>query len=280
MKAGGAFHDGGAAGRNVHFGVREHAMGSIANGMSYHGGIRPYTATFFVFSDYMRPAMRLAALSGLPVVHVFTHDSIGVGEDGPTHQPVEHLASLRAMPNLHVVRPGDPCETAEAWKYALERKGGPTVLVLSRQKVPMSIDVVPKGRCAGAEGLQRGGYVLFDPAGSEPAAILIATGTELGLALSAALKLEQAGVPTRVVSLPCFKLFFAQGDAYREAVLGPGTVRVGVEAAVRQGWEPLLGEAGGFVGMTGFGASAPGADLYRHFGLTPEAVAAAARARL
>jgi transketolase len=262
------------AGRYLHYGVREHAMAAAMNGLALHRGLIPYAGTFLVFTDYCRPAIRLSALMGQHVIYVMTHDSIGLGEDGPTHQPVEHLASLRAMPNLLLFRPADAVEVAECWALALQHRERPSVLALTRQAVP-TLRTAHVGDNLSA----RGGYELLAATGTARATLL-ATGSEVAVAAGARELLQAGGVPTRVVSLPCFKLFFAQGDAYREAVLGPGTVRVGVEAAVRQGWEPLLGEAGGFVGMTGFGASAPGADLYRHFGLTPEAVAAAARARL
>ena len=203
-------------GRNLHFGVREHAMGGIVNGIAYHGGVRAYASTFFVFSDYMRPSMRLAALSGLPAIYVFTHDSVGVGEDGPTHQPVEHLAALRSIPNLHVVRPADSSETGEAWRHALERTSGPTALVLTRQKIA---NLDREGRGAASE-LHRGAYVLSDAPGSgAPDAILIATGSEVTVALDAQKILEEGGVRCRVVSMPCWELFEAQDASYRETVL-------------------------------------------------------------
>ena len=263
------------AGRNLHFGVREHAMGAIANGMAYHGGLRPYTATFFVFSDYMRPAMRLAAMNHLPVVHVFTHDSIGLGEDGPTHQPVEHLASLRAMPNVLVLRPADAAETAEAWCIALSQKSRPTTLVLSRQNLP-TLDRATHGA---ASATRHGGYVLAEADGDDPAAILIATGAEVHLALEAREALQAKGVPTRVVSMPCTQLFDEQDADYRDAVLPPDkTVRVSIEAGTTFGWERYVGSAGRSIGVDRFGASAPADVLFREYGFTVERVVAAVEA--
>ncbi|MEM9491068.1 MAG: transketolase C-terminal domain-containing protein, partial [Myxococcota bacterium] len=273
--AGGAFDGRTGAGRNIHFGVREHAMGAICNGMSYHGGIRPYAATFFVFSDYMRPSVRLAALGHLPAVYVWTHDSIGLGEDGPTHQPVEHLMALRAMPNLHVIRPADGNVAAQAWVYALGRTAGPTALVLSRQKLPV---------LAGTDGgnLARGAYVIADPEdGASPAAIVLATGSEVALALAARDLLSAAGVAIRVVSMPCWEAFRAQDRAYRDSVLPPSiTARVAVEAGVSQGWEAWIGLSGVAVGIDRFGASAPGPVLLAEYGLTAERVAEAVRAAI
>ena len=258
-----------ADGRNLHYGVREHAMGAAANGIAYHGGFRTFASTFFCFADYMRPSVRLAALSGLPVVYVWTHDSVGVGEDGPTHQPVEHLMSLRAMPNLHVVRPADANETVEAWRHALRRTVGPTALVLTRQKVPTL--TTPER----ASGLQRGGYVLRNPA-SPLRAVVIATGSEVSLAVAAAERLDAEGLGVRVVSLPCWELFEAQSPAYRESVLPAGIPRVAVEAGATLGWERYVG-SGPVVGVDRFGASAPGAEVAARLGLTEDAVAAAAR---
>jgi transketolase len=258
------------AGRNIHFGVREHAMGAIANGLTYHGGVRAFTATFFTFSDYERPALRLAALSELPVSFVFTHDSIGLGEDGPTHQPVEHLASLRAMPNMWVVRPGDANEVTEAWKMAMNRKKGPTCLVLSRQEVP----TLDRNKLAPAAGLHRGGYVLGDAPGGAPQAIIIATGTELSVAVAAQEKLAAGGVRTRVVSLPCWEAFAAQDQAYRDSVLPPDiTARVSVEAGVTFGWSQWIGERGASVGLDRYGASAPVAVVMKELGFTADNVA-------
>ncbi len=258
-----------ANGRNLHYGVREHAMGAAANGIAYHGGFRTFASTFFCFADYMRPSVRLAALSGLPVVYVWTHDSVGVGEDGPTHQPVEHLMSLRAMPNLHVVRPADANETVEAWRHALLRTEGPTALVLTRQKVPTL--TTPER----AAGLRCGGYVLRDPE-SAPRAVVIATGSEVSLAAAAAERLDTEGLGVRVVSLPCWELFEAQGPAYRESVLPAGIPRVAVEAGATLGWERYVG-SGPVVGVDRFGASAPGAEVAARLGLTEDTVCAAAR---
>ncbi|MCX5852918.1 MAG: transketolase [Deltaproteobacteria bacterium] len=261
------------SGRNIHFGVREHAMGAIANGMALHGGLVPFTGTFFVFSDYMRPAIRLAALMGLRIVYVFSHDSIAVGEDGPTHQPVEQLMSLRVIPNITVVRPADAAETAEAWKYALENHAGPTAIVLTRQDVP----VIDRTRCAPASGLQKGAYVLRE-SGGVPDALLIGTGSEVHLALDAATALENEGIRVRVVSMPSGELFDRQSGEYRAAVLPPSvTVRVAVEAGITRGWERYVGLEGATVGMEGFGASAPGPVLYEKFGITTDRVAAVVR---
>jgi len=254
--------------------VREHGMGGILNGMAQHGGLFVYGGTFFVFSDYMRPAVRLAALSGIPVTYVFTHDSIGLGEDGPTHQPIEHLASLRAMPGLTIIRPSDANETALAWRLALERRQGPTALVLTRQNLP----VLDRTALASAEGVLRGGYVLKEPDGGAPEAIIIATGSEVAIALEAEALLAAEGVAARVVALPSWELFEEQDAAYREQVL-PGAVkaRVAVEAGSTFGWERYVGTQGRVVGIDRFGASAPAEVLYREFGLTAENVAAQAR---
>ncbi|HEU0131493.1 MAG TPA: transketolase [Mycobacteriales bacterium] len=261
------------AGRVLHFGIREHAMGSAMNGMALVGGVRPFGGTFLVFSDYMRPAVRLAALMGLPVTYVWTHDSIGLGEDGPTHQPIEHLAALRAIPDLDVVRPADATETAVAWRTILERTDRPAALALTRQKLP----TLP-GDAAGAA---RGGYVVADPDGSAPHVILIGTGSEVHVALAARERLEEAGVPTRVVSMPCVEWFAEQDRAYRDSVLLPAVrARVSVEAAVTMGWERWVGEAGEAVGLDHFGASAPYEVLYEQFGITAERVAAAAQRSL
>lgn len=270
----GDFQSGSYAGRNLRFGVREHGMGGILNGMALHGGLFVYGGTFFVFSDYMRPAVRLAALSGIPVTYVFTHDSIGLGEDGPTHQPIEHLASLRAMPGLTIIRPSDANETALAWRLALERRQGPTALVLTRQNLP----VLDRTALASAEGVLRGGYVLKEPDGGAPEAIIIATGSEVAIALEAEALLAAEGVAARVVALPSWELFEEQDAAYREQVL-PGAVkaRVAVEAGSTFGWERYVGTQGRVVGIDRFGASAPAEVLYREFGLTAENVAAQAR---
>ena len=260
------------AGRYIHYGVREHGMAAAMNGMALHGGIIPYSGTFLVFADYMRPAIRLAALMRQRVIHVLTHDSIGLGEDGPTHQPVEHLASLRTMPNLHVFRPADALETAECWELAVKRTDGPSILALSRQNLPAVRAEAGENRSA------RGGYVLAEASG-ERRATLIATGSEVHLALAAREALEAEGVPAAVVSLPCWELFALQDEGYRAGVLG-GALRVGIEAAGPMGWERWLGADGIFIGMQGFGASAPAEDLYRHFGITAEAAAAAVKKRL
>ena len=274
LSGGGSFDGQSGAGRNFHFGVREHAMAAIANGMAYHGGVRPYVATFFVFSDYMRPAVRLAALSRLPVLYVWTHDSIAVGEDGPTHQPVEHLMSLRAMPNLAVVRPADPTETVEAWRWAMHHRAGPVALVLTRQKVP----IIDRARFAPAAGVAHGAYVLADAAGGDPQAIIIATGSEVHIALAAWERLAGEAIRTRVVSMPCWEAFAQQSPAYRDAVLPPAvTARVSVEAGVTLGWERWVGTAGVAVGLDSFGASAPAAVNMERFGLTTERVVAAVR---
>jgi transketolase len=260
------------AGRYVHWGIREHGMAAAANGIALHGGLIPYIGTFFVFTDYMRPAIRLAALMRQRVIHVLTHDSIGLGEDGPTHQPVEHLASLRAMPNVHVLRPADTLETAECWELALRRTDGPSLLVLSRQALPAQRTDIAENRCA------RGGYVLAEAEGPRQAT-LIATGSEVAIAMDARAALAAEGIQVAVVSLPCWELFEQQDAAWRAQVLGTAP-RVGIEAAVGFGWDRWLGPDGVFIGMHGFGASAPIDDLYRHFGITPDAVAAAVRKRL
>ena len=253
-------------GHNLHFGVREHAMGAIANGMALHGGVIPYTATFLIFSDYMRPPIRLAALMGQRVVYIFTHDSIGLGEDGPTHQPIEHLLSLRAIPDLVVLRPADATETVEAWKVAMNRRNGPTVMVLSRQNLP----VLDHGDDAPASGVQRGGYVLWDPS-EKPDVILIGTGSEVHIALEAGKLLQTQGVAARVVSLPSWELFDAQPASYRDSVLPPEIpARVSIEAATPLGWERYVGREGAVIGIGHFGASAPAAVLYEKFGLTAE----------
>ncbi len=265
----------GYAGRNVHFGVREHGMGAILNGMAAHGGVRPYGATFLVFSDYMRPSVRLAALSELPVIYVWTHDSIALGEDGPTHQPVEHLPSLRAIPKMLVLRPADANETVEAWRVALRHTDGPVALVLSRQKLPV-LDRTGRGS---ASGVARGAYVLTEaPA---PDVILIATGSEVSLVLEAHTRLGQEGIRSRVVSMPSWELFEAQPEAYRESVLPPSVrARVSVEAASPLGWERYAGNGGAILGLRRFGASAPGAIVMRNLGFTAENVVAMAKQAL
>jgi len=262
------------AGSYVHYGVREHGMAAVMNGMALHGGVIPFSGTFLIFSDYMRPAMRLSALMGQRVIYVLTHDSIGLGEDGPTHQPVESLAALRAIPGFHMFRPADGVEAAECWALALSRRDGPSGMALSRQGLPTL-------RTEAAENLSaRGAYVLAEAEGGARKATLLATGSEVSLAMQARDILQKDGVPTAVVSMPCWELFEQQDMAYRRGVLGPGTVRVGIEAAVRQGWDRWIGEDGAFIGMAGFGASGPAAALYKHFGITAEAAVAAVRARL
>jgi transketolase len=261
-------------GRNIHFGVREHAMGAAAGGMALHGGLIPYTGTFLIFSDYMRPPMRLAAMMERRVIYVFTHDSIGLGEDGPTHQPVEQLMSLRTVPNLTVIRPADANETVEAWRAALLNGGGPTALVFTRQRLP----VLDRSVCASAEGLHRGAYVLWQSAEDLPEVILIGTGSETHLALEAGELLAGEGIGVRVVSMPSFELFERQPADYRDRVLPPAVrARVAVEAGVELGWERYVGSEGAVIGMERFGASAPGPVLYERFGFTAENVAAQGR---
>ncbi|MDE2006858.1 MAG: transketolase, partial [Rhodospirillales bacterium] len=273
VKGMGTVAPGSYGGRYIHFGIREHGMAAAANGMALHGGLIPYVATFFVFTDYLRPALRLAALMGIRAIHVLTHDSIGLGEDGPTHQPVEHLASLRAMPNVHVYRPADTLETAESWELALRRTEGPSLIVLSRQAVPALREDAGENRTA------RGGYVMAEAEGGERRATLIATGTEVAIAMEARAKLAAEGIAVAVVSLPCWEAFAQQDAAWREWVLGSAP-RFGIEAAVALGWDRWLGPDGVFIGMTGFGASAPFEELYKEFGITAEAVASAVRKRI
>lgn len=259
-----------AAGRSIAWGIREHGMGAVMNGMAAHGGFRPYGSTFLVFADYMKPAIRLAALMGLPTIYIFTHDSIGVGEDGPTHQPIEHLAMLRGIPGLVVLRPADAHETREAWRVAMQRTDGPTALILTRQKLPMIAS-------ATAAGTALGGYILFEPPTS-PQAILLATGSEANVALKAARTLGAEGIPTRVVSLPSWELFRAQSAEYRESVL-PASIRarVSIEAASSFGWERWIGDDGEAIALDRFGASAPGEVLFEQFGFTPDHAADAVR---
>ena len=253
----------------LYYGVREHGMAAAMNGIALHGGLIPYGGTFFVFTDYMRPSIRLAALMGVRVIHVLTHDSIGLGEDGPTHQPIEHLASLRAMPNVLVLRPADAMETAECWELAIRNAVGPSLLVLSRQAVPALRDTSNGNKCA------RGGYVLAEAEGKR-AATLVATGSEVALAMAAKAALAKEGIQVAVVSLPSFELFARQDAGYRDEVLGDAP-RVGIEAASGFGWERILGTEGIFIGMGGFGASAPAEDLYEHFGITEAAIIAAVK---
>jgi transketolase len=287
IKGGGDFEAGSYEGRIIHFGVREHAMGSTLTGISLNGGLIPYGGTFLTFSDYMRPAIRLAALSEVQVIYVFTHDSIGLGEDGPTHQPIEHVAALRAIPNLFVIRPADPAEVSEAWRIAILRRNAPTALALTRQKV----GVIDRTRFAAADGLRRGGYILAeaDPVrtlsvsdgsvaqplevASAPQLIIIATGSEVSLALEAREKLQADGIATRVVSMPCTELFEEQPEDYRNQVLPPSvTARLAVEAGVRQGWDRYVGLKGDVVCLDRFGASAPGDVAMRELGFNVDNV--------
>jgi transketolase len=264
-------------GRTLHFGVREHGMGAILNGIALHGGTRPYGGTFLVFSDYMRPAVRLASLMKLPVIYVWTHDSVGLGEDGPTHQPVEHLSALRAIPGLDVVRPADANETAYAWRMALEHTDRPTALALTRQPVP----VLDRSAFSGAEGVAKGGYVLIDASDAQPKVILMGTGSEVQLCLAARERLEAEGTPTRVVSMPCQEWFRAQPEAYRDGVLPRGVkARVSVEAGVAMSWRDLVGDYGECVSLEHYGASAPYKVIFEQFGFTPDHIVAAAHASL
>jgi transketolase len=262
-------------GKYIRYGVREHGMAAVMNGLARHGGVVPYAGTFLTFADYMRPAIRLAALSETQVIYVFTHDSIGLGEDGPTHQPVEHYAALRAMPNVRVFRPADARETAEAWIEALRHTGGPSCLLLTRQKVPTLAG-------SGSGGVAKGGYVLAEPPpGLATQVLLLGTGSELHLAVQAQAELAQSGIGARVVSMACWELFAAQSPSYRDSVLPPSvTARVAVEAGVAFGWERWIGSGGAMVGMTDYGASAPAEQLYRHFGITAAAVVQAAKAQV
>ena len=262
------------SGSFIHYGIREHGMAAAMNGMALHGGLIPYSGTFLVFTDYCRPSIRLSALMKQRVVYVMTHDSIGLGEDGPTHQPIEHLASLRAMPNLNVFRPADAVETAECWQLSLEAKETPSILALTRQGVPLvRTEHTDENLCA------RGAYEL-SPANGEAKVTLIATGSEVGIALEAQKQLQTEGIGARVVSAPCLELFEQQSTEYKKQMLGEGTVRIAIEAAVQYGWERYIGMDGALIGMTGFGGSAPIADLYNHFEITAEAAVAAAKERL
>ncbi|KWV33394.1 transketolase [Micromonospora rifamycinica] len=264
-------------GRTLHFGIREHAMGAILNGIALHGGTRPYGGTFLVFSDYMRPSVRLAALMKLPVTYVWTHDSIGLGEDGPTHQPVEHLTALRAIPGLDVVRPADANETAWAWRQALEHTDRPTALALSRQPLP----TLDRETYAGAEGTAKGGYVLAEASNGKPQVIIVGTGSEVQLCLTARERLEADGTPTRVVSMPCQEWFYEQDEAYRESVLPRGVqARVSVEAGIGMSWRGIVGDLGESVSLEHYGASAPHTVLFEQFGFTPDRIVAAAHAAL
>jgi transketolase len=267
----------GYAGRNIHFGLREHAMAAAMTGMTLHGGVLPFCATFLSFSDYMRPSIRLAALSKAHVIYVWTHDSIALGQDGPTHQPVEQLAGLRAMPNMMVVRPSDATETVEAWRVALQHRDGPVGLVLTRQKLP----VLDRSTLASASGLAQGAYVLAETGAFPPELILMASGSEVSLALEAHARLSAEGIRSRVVSMPCWELFEAQPKSYRDAVLPPTVrARVSIEAAAPFGWERYVGPEGAIIGVSGFGASAPGPVVMREFGFTPEHVVETAKTLL
>jgi transketolase len=263
------------AGRYMHYGVREHAMGGMLNGMVAHGGVLPFGVTFLVFSDYLRHALRLSAMMSLPVIWVFSHDSIGIGKNGPTHQPVEYLASLRAMPNLWVMRPCDGVEAAECWELAVANRRAPSAIINTRQAVPTVREAFSADNLSA-----RGAYRFAEATGGPARATVFATGSEVAVALAARRILEGQGVPTTVVSIPCWELFEAQDESYRAEIIARGTVRVAVEAAVRLGWERFAGEDGGFVGMSTFGVSGPEAELFRHFGITPEAVVAEVMKRL
>ncbi|MFV2101203.1 transketolase [Micromonospora sp. LOL_024] len=264
-------------GRTLHFGIREHAMGAILNGIALHGGTRPYGGTFLVFSDYMRPSVRLAALMKLPVIYVWTHDSIGLGEDGPTHQPVEQLSALRAIPGLDVVRPADANETVWAWRQALEHADRPTALALSRQALP----TLDRAKLAAADGVAKGGYVLAEAANGKPQVIIVGTGSEVQLCLTARERLEADGTPTRVVSMPCQEWFYEQDEAYRESVLPRGVkARVSVEAGIAMSWRGIVGDCGESVSLEHYGASAPHSVLFEQFGFTPDRIVAAAHAAL
>ena len=262
-------------GRNFHFGVREHAMGAIINGMAVHGGIIPYGATFLVFSDYMRPAIRLSALSHYPSIWVFTHDSIGVGEDGPTHQPVEQVASLRAIPGLTVIRPADANEVSQAWKIAIVNRHSPTALILTRQNLP----VLDQEKVAGAQGLKRGAYVLAELGTGKPQIILMASGSEVSLILEAGSRLAQEGTSVRIISFPSWELFEQQDQSYKDQVILPDVkIRLAVEAGITQGWHKWVGDSGKIIGVSRFGASAPYKTIFEHYGLTVDAVYVAAKA--
>ncbi len=260
-------------GRYINYGIREHAMAAAMNGMALHGGIIPYSGLFMVFMDYCRPSLRLAALMEIQAIYVATHDSIGVGEDGPTHQPVEHLASLRAIPNTYTYRPADAVETAECWELAVQRKNAPSVMALTRQNVPALRDDASKNVC------ERGGYVLRPGAGSDEI-VLLATGSEVHLAVEAHEVLTTQGISARVVSIPCLDIFMEQDENYIRSVLGKDLPKIAIEAGIRQGWDALIGRDGGFIGMDSFGASAPGADLFPHFGITTDAIIEMAKSKL
>lgn len=273
LEGGGDFSKGRYVNRNMHWGIREHVMCAASSGMALHGGVRPYAGTFFIFTDYARPAIRLAAMMGLSVIYVMTHDSIGLGEDGPTHQPIEQLASLRAMPGLVVIRPADANEVVYAWRAAIERREGPTMLVLSRQGLP----VLERSGLGAAEGVLRGAYVLVREQGMQPGIIIIATGSELHIAMAAYPKLVANGIDARIVSMPSWELFRAQPQAYRDEVLPPQVkARLAIEAAASFGWREWVGDSGTIIGIDHFGASAPAAENFRQFGFTAEHVVAQA----
>jgi transketolase len=277
IKGGGDFEADNYGGRIVHFGVREHAMAATLTGMALSGGLIPFAGTFLTFSDYMRPAVRLAALSDVQVIYVFTHDSVGLGEDGPTHQPVEHLAALRAIPNLFLIRPADSAEVSEAWRIAILRRNAPTALALTRQKVP----VIDRNKYSAASGLRQGGYTLADASSGTPRLILIATGSEVSLALEARTLLEQDGIATRVVSMPCCELFEEQETTYRNEVLPPSvSARLAIEAGVRPGWDRYVGTAGDTLSLERFGASAPGEVALKNLGFNVGNVVSRAKALL
>nr|WP_306269334.1 transketolase [Pararhizobium sp. IMCC3301] len=270
-----AWSAGDFSGRFVHYGIREHGMAAAMNGMALHGGLIPYSGGFLIFSDYCRPSIRLAALMGLRVIHVLTHDSIGLGEDGPTHQPVEHLAALRAIPNLNVFRPCDAVEAAECWQLALEQETTPSAIALTRQNLkPARFEFDSENLCA------RGAYEVVIPEGETADVTLFASGSEVEIAIAASELLNQTGHSTRVVSVPCFELFEAQSAEYKAATIGTSPVKIAVEAAIEMGWRRFIGDKGGFVGMSGFGASGPYKELYEHFGITAQAVADLAWAKL
>ncbi|MEO7683019.1 MAG: transketolase C-terminal domain-containing protein, partial [Gemmatimonadaceae bacterium] len=256
------------SGRNFHFGIREHGMGSIMNGMALHGGVIPYGATFLIFSDYMRPPIRLASFMKVHVVYVYTHDSIGLGEDGPTHQPIEQLSALRAIPGITVIRPADASETAEAWRVTLKNKNGPIALVLTRQK----LGLIDRTKYAPANGVAHGAYVLADSSAAAPQVVLISTGSEVALILEARERLEKDGVRTRAVSMPSHELFARETQEYRNSVLPPGIKRIAVEAAHPMSWYRWVGDDGMIIGIERFGASAPYKDIYTHLGLTVDRI--------
>jgi transketolase len=276
MKEAGHFAADEYEGRNFHFGIREHGMGSVMNGMALHGGIVPYGATFLVFTDYMRPPMRLAALMGLHVIYVFTHDSIGLGEDGPTHQPVEHLTAMRCIPNLTVIRPADSGETVEAWRVALKRKGGPVALVLTRQKLAY----IDRERYASAAGVAKGAYTLVDARGGYPQVVLMASGSEVAVILEAQERLEREGIRARAVSMPSHNLFAEQSKAYRDSVLPPDAKRVSIEAAHPMSWQRWIAPDGIALGIERYGASAPYERIYKELGLMADDVVQAAKGLL